>query len=381
MTDVELIARVDAIAPIVLAGRDDAESNGRLSADVVEAMRGAGFTKLFAPKSLGGLEADPVTVSKITEGLARLDIAAAWFVMVANGARLAAARFPESMVEAVWGKQGGESVDTIAAASGNNPFVGEPVEGGYVLRGSNGFVSGCHHADWLMSPCLINGELRLVMVPMADAEIVDNWHVLGLRGSGSNDVRLDDVFVPASLTAGMNEMGSNKYYQGKLYKCPGRIVFATYVPAALVLAERALAEVDALARNKTPYATDRKLKHRSIAQVKYGKALATQRAAYGYYYAAMDECWERANSGMEATDDQKADLYLAGTHAVQSSAEVVRLAADVAGTSTIFDNSPLQRIVRDMEVFRHHGFANESRYGSVSQLKWGAELDYPLMLR
>ena len=82
-----------------------------------------------------------------------------------------------------------------------------------------------------------------------------------------------------------------------------------------------------------------------------------------------------------ATPEQKADLYLAGTHAVQSSAQVVRWVADAAGTSVIYSERPLERIVRDMETLRHHGFANESRYGSVAQLYWDADLDYPLMLR
>ena len=66
---------------------------------------------------------------------------------------------------------------------------------------------------------------------------------------------------------------------------------------------------------------------------------------------------------------------------MQSSAAVVRLVADAAGSSVTYQGSPLERILRDMETLRHHGFANESRYGSVSQLRWGAELDYPLMLR
>ena len=84
---------------------------------------------------------------------------------------------------------------------------------------------------------------------------------------------------------------------------------------------------------------------------------------------------------LAATPEQKADLYLAGTHAVQSSALVGRWAADAAGSSVIYRDGPLERIVRDMETLRHHGFVNESRYGSVAQLRWGAALDYPLMLR
>ena len=85
--------------------------------------------------------------------------------------------------------------------------------------------------------------------------------------------------------------------------------------------------------------------------------------------------------GETASDAQRADLYLAGTHGVQASAETVRLVADAAGTSVIYEQGKLARLVRDMEVLRHHGFASENRYASVAQQMWGAPLDYPLLLR
>jgi alkylation response protein AidB-like acyl-CoA dehydrogenase len=173
----------------------------------------------------------------------------------------------------------------------------------------------------------------------------------------------------------------NRYYSSPLYLCPGRIVFATYVPVTLVLAERAIELLDELAEGKTPYAETSKLKHRSIAQIKAGRALATFRSGRALFREALAETWDRARRGEEASPQNRADLYLAGTHAVQSAALVVRLVADAAGSSIIYRDNPLERIVRDMETLRHHGFVNESRYGSVSQLRWGAELDYPLLLR
>ena len=224
----------------------------------------------------------------------------------------------------------------------------------------------------------------MVVLPMAECRIVDNWHALRMRGTGSNDVRADDVWVSASQMIPIPEPDQavrNRHYQGTLYRCPGRVIFATYVPVTLVLAENALLELERLAEGKTPYADTRKLKHRSIAQIKYGKALAVFRSSRRLFLEALEEAWDRALAGREATPREKADLYLAGTHAVQSSAQVVRWVADAAGSSVIYQDSPLERIVRDMETLRHHGFANESRYGSVAQLRWDSELDYPLMLR
>ena len=376
----EVIAGFREIESEVAEHRSWAEENGRLADDTVAALHRAGVARLYLPESLGGFEVDPMTCAMVTERLARIDTAAAWFVMVANSAKLIAAQWPESLVE----KLLASDPDMVIAASGNRPFSARAEGDGFVVSGVNSFVSGCHHAQWLLSPALVEGVIHTVVLPMSACEIVDNWRVLGMRGTGSNDVRAADVWIPASQVVAMGEPGQapkNSYYQGVLYDCPGRIVFATYVPVMLVLAESALAELELLASGKTPYAESRKLKHRSIAQIKYGKALATQRAARSLFMEALETAWERAERGIAATDEDKADLYLAGTHAVQSAAQVVRWVADAAGSSVIYDDNPLQRVLRDMETLRHHGFANESRYGSVAQLKWGAELDYPLMLR
>ena len=373
----QLIDRVDSIAPTVIAGREIAEQQGYLAPEVVDAMKEIGLTSLFAPKSLGGLEADPVTVSRITEAVARLDTTAAWFLMVSNTGRFAGSRFSEDLLRTLWG----EDINTIVAASGNQPFHGTRTDGGYRLSGTNGFVSGCHHARFMLSPFLTQDAVRVAIFPMTDAQIIDNWHVLGMRGTGSNDVRLDELFVPDEMTWSEADGTGNPWHTGDLYRCPSRVVFSTYVPIALVLAETALDEISALAQDKTPYASAAKLRERSIAQIKFGRALGTFRAARSHYYESMETAWVRAQNGRLATDTEKVDLYLAGTHAVQACADAVRLVQDIAATTAIYDHSPLQRIFRDMEVIRHHGFANESRYGSVAQALWGAPLDYPPMLR
>ena len=377
-----VLGRFETAAEVAARQADWAEAHGRLADDTVAALIAAGIARLYLPESLGGLEVDPVTCARVTERLALADPSAAWFVMVSNSAKLMAAAWPEPMVEHLLGDP-----DAVVAASGNRPYRAVPDGEGFRISGVNSFVSGCHHARWLLSPARFDesgADVRTVVLPMYECEIVDNWQVLGMRGTGSNDVKATDVWIPEIQTLRMPEPGAqqrNRYYQGALYRCPGRIIFATYVPVTLVLAQQALATLDALAEGKTPYAEAKKLKHRSIAQIKSGKALATYRASRGYFFDALADAWARAQRGLDASAEDKADLYLAGTHAVQSSATVVRLVADAAGSSVTYLGSPLERILRDMEPLRHHGFANESRYGSVSQLRWGAELDYPLMLR
>ena len=355
-----------------------AEDHARLHDSAVEALVEARVPRLYLPKGLGGEAVDPATCAYVTEALADADPAAAWHVMVYNAARLMAATWPAAMVERLWA----DDPDTMVAASGHTPFKAEKVEGGYRISGRNSFVSGCHHADYVMSPVVIGEEVSYAAIPTALCQIEDNWDTLGMRGSGSNDVSVVDGFIEDVLVAQqVTPPTRNSYYEGQLYDCPGRVVFATYVPVALSLARRALEELALLAANKVPYATDAKLKTRVQAQSHYGRGLGKYRSARTYFYDSLEGVWEKAGRGEAFSDQDRADLYLAGTHTLQTCAEVVRHVADAAGTSVLDKAQPLERIARDMETLKHHGFANESRFASVTQVLWDAPLDYPLILR
>ncbi len=367
-------------------------------------MRDQGVCNLFLPRSLGGEETDPVSCALITEELARNDSAAAWFVMVANSPRLMAASWPAELVERLWGK----NPHTLVAASGHSVLQARVDGDQLVVSGRVGFSSGSHFADYIAAPATVSSgnesisevlqsmraaerepvqepvqERVMVLIPAVDCVIEDDWDVLGMRGTGSNSVVLDQVRVARANAAPIATQLriANPYYDSALYRCPGRVLFATYVPISLAVAGRALDFLDELARVKTPASSTTLLREREIAQLKFGKALATFRAARGYFLDALKQAWERAQRGEPATDTQRAELYLAGTHGVQASAETVRLVADAAGTSAIYEQGALARLIRDMEVLRHHGFASESRYASVAQQMWGSKLDYPLLLR
>ncbi len=373
-----LLAKTQSILPQISQQADWAEQHGRLHPQAIAALCEAGIPRLYLPESLGGYAVDPVTCALLCGELALADPAAAWHVMVYNAARLMAATWPQEMVEVLWGN----NPDSLVAASGHTPFKGVRDGSCYRVNGQNSFVSGVHHADFVMSPMRVDDQMFTVAVPIDQCEIVDNWDTLGMRGTGSNDVRVNDAIVPATLVAPLMEHGvRNKYYHGTLFQCPARVVFATYVPVALSLAERAIDELGALAADKVPYASDHKLARRPLAQHHFGRALAAWRSAKSYFYTELQAVWQQAVEGRAFDDRARADLYLAGTHALQTSAVAVKHVIDAAGSSSLHKGTPLERIHRDMETLRHHGFANESRYASVAQVHWGVELDYPLLLR
>ncbi len=369
--------RARAAQPALVEHASWAEANGRLHDTALRALVEAGVPRLYLPTRLGGGAVAPATCAQVCEILAMADSAAGWHVMVYNAARMMASTWPAALVQRLWG----EAPDAMVAASGHTPLEGRRDGDMVVVSGRNSFVSGCHHADYVMSPVLLDGEgFATVAVPAEHVTIVDNWDTVGMRGTGSNDVEIRAARIPAELVA-VPGTARNEFYTDPLYRCPGRVVFATYIPVALALAARALDELDALARAKVPYASDGKLRTRTLAQSHYGRALGKYRSTRTYFYDALDQVWAQAQTGHEFTDAERADLYLAGTHTMQTCAEVVRHVADAAGSSSLYQSQPLARIVRDMEALRHHGFASESRFANVSQLLWEAELDYPLLLR
>ena len=374
----EVLKRIDSVSGVIERHAGWAEQQGRLHDRALQALVEAQVPRLFLPASLGGLEVDPVTCALACEKLAVADTAAAWHVMVFNVARLMAAQWPQALVELLWA----DDPDTLVAASGHTPLQAVPQGDGYLISGRQRFVSGCDHATWLLSPVLIDEIPAMAVMPLAECSIEQNWDTLGMRGSGSSDVVVSELAVPKLQVVIPNpQAAANDLYQGTLYRCPSRIVFATYVPVALSLAARSLDLVVAMVGNKTPGGSAGSLRERNIAQLHYGKALALYRSARLLFFQSLEQTWARAVLGDDASDVDRADLYLAGTHAVQASSEAVRHCADIAATTMVTKGEALERIGRDMETLRHHGFVNESRYASVAQIHWGAELDYPQLLR
>jgi alkylation response protein AidB-like acyl-CoA dehydrogenase len=373
------LARVDGIKGRLAANSEWAEQACRLHEDSFAAIIEARAPRLFLPTALGGDEVTPMTCAAFCEEVASGDTAAAWHIMVFNAPKLMAAKWPAELVETLWG----DDPDRLVAASGHTPLTGKRVANGVEISGTQRFVSGCNFAEWIMSPVMMDGEMHNAVIRLQDCQIQNNWNTLGMRGSGSNDVLIDHVVVPSLqvVPPAQPDTPFNHYYQGPLYQCPSRIVFATYVPVAISLAKQAIDQVAALVKTKAPGGGAGKLTEKHMAQGHFGRAVALYRSSRLMFYTALETTWQRAVEGKEATAEHRADLYLAGTHAVQTAAEVVRLMGNVAGTTMTEQGHPLDRINRDMETLRHHGFVNESRYASVAQVLWGAELDYPAMLR
>jgi alkylation response protein AidB-like acyl-CoA dehydrogenase len=340
---------------------------------------------MATPKSLGGLETDPITRALVVEEVSRHDSAAGWTLENPLDWAFFCARLPDQGAEEIYS----HGADILIAAQFGRPLKATSTDGGYRISGRAPFVSNCYDADWISSTALVNvdrhseGEPEMVMVyfPREKCEVIDTWNVMGMRGTGSNDISVTDVFVPKSRTFPMvPEFEPGSHYRGPLYRLPIVGMAATGIPTPMLgVARRALDEVTELALTKTPVASSGLLKERSLAQIQLGKAEAVLRSGRLLLLSTVSEAWRRCVDGATHSLKQKADLLLAMTHAMSSAVQAVELACSIAGTTAFRATSPLERCFRDVQTMRHHVFASEARYGTFGQVYLGVPPDFPVV--
>jgi alkylation response protein AidB-like acyl-CoA dehydrogenase len=382
--DSSLIDAAREIAPIVRAHSAEAERERRLSQPVLEALRETGLLRMATPRSLGGLETDPVTRALVGEEIGRHDSAAAWTLENPLDWAFLCARLPDEGAEEIYG--GGP--DILIAAQFGRPLTATSTDGGYRISGRAPFVSNCYDADWISSTILVDAddsagdepEMRMAYFPAEACEIIDTWDVMGMRGTGSNDISVTDVYVPEHRTFPMvPDFEPGSHYRGPLYRLPVVGAAASGIPAPMLgVARRALDEVTELARTKTPVASA-PLRERASAQTQLGRAEAILRSGRLLLLDSLSEAWRRCVDGEPHSMENRADLLLGMAHAMSSAVAAVELACSIAGTTAFRATSPLERCFRDVQTMRHHVFASEQRYGTVGQVYLGVPPDFPVV--
>ena len=383
-----LLSVAEDLGPLIREHAPEAEHNRRLSPAVVEALIDAGMYRLLLPRSLGGLEVDPVTCSEIVERISGYDSAAGWSLQAGNVGAYWAARLPVEGVEEIYG----HSPSAVMSAAFHPPQRAREVAGGYRITGRGPLASNIHQAEWLfLTALLMDGDApRMVdgmpvvagmVLRASDAEIVDTWESLGMRGTDSNDVVANDVFVPASRTFPVvPTFEPGPHHRGPLYRFPviGASV-CTVAPVALAVARGAISATRELMDRKTPLGFTKPLRERNAIQATLARAEGILRAARLLYYDTMQQAWARTLAGERHTLEHRADLQLAGAHAARSASTVADMMHRVAGTTGIYARSPIERHFRDAQTLRHHGFISENRFEAVGQVYCGLSPEFAMM--
>ena len=351
-----------------------AERERRLPDELVAEMADAGVFRLCVPRAVGGLEEHPTVLVETVEALARGDGAAGWCAAIGATSGLLTGYLPEEAAREVF-------ASPRAIAGGVFAPIGRAarVDGGYRVSGRWPFASGCTHCDWLMGGCLVEGEdppvPRLMLAHADEVEIHDTWDAMGLRGTGSHDIEMSDVFVPAEREASI--VVDRPTAGGRLYAFPVFGLLALVIGAvSLGIARGALDDVVALAGRRTPAGSRRSMAERAPVQAEVAAAEARLRAARALLLAAIDEAWAVASEGGRVPVEQRTSLRLAATHAATAGAEVTTAAYRLGGGSSVYESrSPLPRRFRDANTATQHMLVAPATWELTGRLLLGQPTD------
>ena len=384
-----LLQTAREVGPEINRHIEEEENKRRLSSAVFNELKQAGFHRMYLPKSLGGLESDPITMTQVIEEVARHNTAAAWSLMVANTSTWWGGRLPEKGVEELYTY----GPDTFIAGVFHPPMKATPVDGGYLVNGRNALFSNVHEAHWIFVTAFVmeqqqikikNGRPEILGVYMKpqDCDILDTWYTLGMRATDSNDVAAKDVFVPGHLVFPVvPEYQPGRHFKGLLYQFPaiGACVDSLLAPVALGNARNAIEALKLLSENKTPMGSGITMRERGVVQRKLGKAEALVQSGRAFLYQKLTDTWYKILAGEKISLEEKAGLLLAATHTNQSCVKAVDLMYSAAGSTAIYTRNKLEHYFADAQVIRQHGFMNDSRYETVAQVYLGLQPDLPVI--
>ena len=353
-----------ALRPMLRRYQEEIEREQRLPRALVEELRAAGFYRMVIPRALGGLQVDPLTYLRVVELLAEGVGSVGWNLANNSIGQLVTLGLPDEGVEEIYA-QGGDTILAGTAVQGGGQGV--PVEGGYRVSGRWQFGSGCQESAWMLGSFQIldGGEPRRrpdggslywrAVFPRAEAEIVPgSWDVAGLRGTGSFDWTVEDVFLPERRT--MPHFGApldNQWrrWSGVTYALPAQCWVGPHHSA--VITGIARAGIDALiqlAGEKTPRGRTGMLCENPQVQDAVGRADAMLNAGRAYRSAMIAELWTALASGRETTLEQRARCRLAAIYAADSAREAMNLMYRHGGSTSFKRESRLAECWRDLHV-------------------------------
>jgi indole-3-acetate monooxygenase len=353
VTTLPVGVRARQIADLARGMADQIDAERRLPAELVSALRDSGLLRAGAPVEVEGLELAPGTALRCAEEVARGDASAGWCVSIAITSSLLVAYLPATSRDELFGDGRG-----VAAGVWAPHGKARPAPGGVVVSGRWAFCSGITHSDVMFAGCLLEDRPAVVALSTEELQVLDTWHTLGLRGTGSHDAVADHVFVPDSRVISIFD---GPLINRPLYRFPPFGFFAACITAAAMgNARTAIDDFVELARAKKSAGSTRTLAERPAIQAAVAAAESDLEAARALYYQAIETAWRASQDELPVPVETRNRLRLAATQGVRTAADVVRTMYDLAGGSAIYDGAPLQRRFRDAFTATAHFQVNQA---------------------
>lgn len=375
-----LIAGIRASREKFESAGDRAEELRTLPHDAVAILRSLGLFWLKTPAELGGTPLPPVEFCDVIEELAYVDTSTAWAAMIGAGCNgLAGGWLPEDGARRIFGT-GPDGTRPVVAGQFSPRGTGHPVRGGYLVSGRWGFSSGIVHADWLIgafkpdgdgaggddAPVTGSGNRMVVfLVPKAQAEVIDNWHVAGLQGTGSLDFSVDGIFVPSEMTY---DLGTSAVRGGDLFRLGMPAFVSNEVPPlAIGLARRAIDDMTEMATHTARFPGGPTVSERAVFHKELGRAETRVRAARAVHREAMGLAWESAVAGNVPGEELQLAVTTASVFAVETCTDVVSDLFRYGGGRVLALSNPMQRHLRNVLAARQHLALSEENYEAAGR--------------
>jgi indole-3-acetate monooxygenase len=370
-----LLSEIRELEPQIADRSAEMDSTGRIPVDLVESLKTIGVFRMFVPRSHGGFELDFIDGMKVIQALSRIDGSIGWTVMISIGIGI----FATSQHPDIYDKMYADGPDLIFAGSIKAKGNAEATANGWRLAGRWGFATACQHADWMYGGFVMckdgvsllrpDGQTvsRFCFLPAKDWQIHDNWHVAGLKATGSHDIEIKNGLATEKQLFDLFDPEFRK--PGPLYYDSFPLILLL-IPATFVgIAEGTVDEVVRVAnsgRQQSMVATP--MRESEWFQAQLGRIEANLNAARDHLQVRAAEHWSHALKGK-----MKMEPFL--TQTTQTSAWLgttcVRIANEcfaLAGSAAVYETSPLQRRLRDLLVAAQHGCSQKRQYVASGKL-------------
>lgn len=380
-TEHPTLSAARALKSELFARAQEMEEVRRLPADLAAKLAEAGLFRMVTPAAYGGLECNPHQIVDAIEAVAEANASAGWCVMIGATTAINAAYMTPDMAREIY-------ADPMIITGGVFAPMGKAIVDGddYIVSGRWQWGSGSANCTWLSGGSMVfeDGELRtlpsgrpdarMMIFPAADAELIDTWHVMGLKGTGSVDLAVENLRIPKARSVSL--VADTPFIDGALYKFPAFGLLSLGVAAvALGNAKGALNAFMDLAGAKKNQGSKKTLSERGIIQSETARLMAAYRAARAYLHDEIEQTWDVAQNSDDIPVDRRAALRMACTHMVRTSADICRTCYDLGGGAALFEASDLQRRFRDSHAMTQHIVTAPSTWELTGRLLFGLPTD------
>ena len=376
-----VVASVSAAAPRIDRARE-------LPPDVVAALHEARLFRVLLPRSLGGDEVDLVTFARVIETVATADASTAWCLSQGGGCAMGAAHLQPAAAKRLFGP-----ANAVLAWGAGIQGKAIQVDGGYRVTGKWTFASGSRHATLLGGHSYIfdaaghplrrpdgRQQDRSLLFAREKAEIHDIWHVVGLKGTGSDTYEVRDLFVPHADTID-RESQAELVERAPIFTFAATLVYGVGFSALMLGIVRGMIDdLTRLGMTKTQRGVSMSMRDNPVFQTQIAELEARYRSQRAYLHETCRELFAEVSAAGAITLDQKVRLKLATTFIINQGVQIATDAYRAAGNDAIFEKGPFERRMRDALTASQQTQGRPATYITIGRCLLGLEPDSMMFL-